>query len=55
MGNKIINTEKRKSIGVSLSSIDHRRVWNYINSCEDKNLSKWVNKLIVKELDYLKV
>ena len=55
MGNKIIKSEKRKSIGVSLSSLDHKRVWNYINSCEDKNLSKWVNKLIVKELDYLKV
>ena len=55
MGNKIIKQEKRKSIGVSLSCLDHKRVWNYINSKEDKNLSKWVNKLIVKELDYLKV
>ncbi len=55
MGNKIITKEIKKSIGISLSSVEHKRLWNYINTLEDKNLSKWVLSLIVKELDYLKV
>ena len=55
MGNKIIAKEVKKSIGVSLSSIEHKRLWNYINTLEDNNLSKWVNDLIVKELDFLRV
>lgn len=53
MANKIKNKISRKSIGVSLSPIEHRRLWNYINSLENNNLSKWVKDLIVKELDKL--
>ncbi len=55
MGNKIAVKKITKSIGVSLSSIEHQRLWNYINTLEDNNLSKWVKDLIVKELDFLKV
>ena len=53
MANKITTKTIRKSIGVSLNPIEHRRLWNHVNSLEDNNLSKWVNSIITKELDRL--